>query len=652
MALRGNLRDFSLPDVFQLVTLSGKTGVLRIKRADGAEGSVWFRDGEVFFAQSDWHREPLGSGSSTRGKITPERARRRRSRSRGPRRRGGRRLGQILVDEGYISEKVLEAFVQEQIQDTIFDLLRWDEGEFDFETARGRARRGHRSVGLHREHRHGGLAPPRGVEPHQEEDPVDGHRLQDGDGAGRGHVRDLAQADRVEPAAQGRRHALGRRTRARVRAGPTSRSLASSTVCSRPACWRSPPTTRSSGCAPSAREMEAPPSRPTDARSCRRSARPPRPAAGRRSRSRGRRRASHMRRGAGVPVRPSRRADRRRHGRVRADDGRRARGRRSRRSPRPRSRAGASPRPEPEPSPSSIRRRPSRARAGRRPERGTRAGTGARAEPVRASPSLEAAAGRPPDRSRSPAEPSRSPSRSRSRSSPEPEPAEPSPPDRGTPSPSRSLRPRIEPALSRPGVARPRAAGGRRTSTPYSPRHAAARAKTTRCEPSPPSRTPCVAEVQHRVAARGAEPSVPKRLRPSRRGGAGHDGLAGDFAPICWRSASASCPLEAEGRSSARRRREPIEFVSRTEEAPSGGRRRPSPSDRSTDLTDLLSTSRRARQRRRCRDRGDPRPRAAPKTVLLADDRRAVVAGVISTDAFLADFDASRRVVLGGLATS
>ena len=50
MALRGNLKDFSLPDVFQLVTFSRKTGVLRIKRADGAEGSVWFRDGDVFFA--------------------------------------------------------------------------------------------------------------------------------------------------------------------------------------------------------------------------------------------------------------------------------------------------------------------------------------------------------------------------------------------------------------------------------------------------------------------------------------------------------------------------------------------------------------------------------------------------------------------------
>jgi hypothetical protein len=118
MALRGNLRDFSLPDVFQLVTLSGKTGVLRIKRT-GAEGSVWFRDGEVFFAQSDWHREPLGTRLVSAGKITPSALSKALEvqRAEPP---AGRRLGQIIVDEGYTSEKVLEAFVQEQIQDTIF----------------------------------------------------------------------------------------------------------------------------------------------------------------------------------------------------------------------------------------------------------------------------------------------------------------------------------------------------------------------------------------------------------------------------------------------------------------------------------------------------------------------------------------------------
>ena len=131
MALRGNLNDFSLPDVFQLVTFSRKTGVLRIKRADGAEGSVWFREGEVFFAQSNWHTAMLGERLVNAHSITPhalEKALEIRD-GEGP---DGRRLGAILVAEGFITQAVLEGFVQQQIQDTIFDLMRWEEGEFDF----------------------------------------------------------------------------------------------------------------------------------------------------------------------------------------------------------------------------------------------------------------------------------------------------------------------------------------------------------------------------------------------------------------------------------------------------------------------------------------------------------------------------------------
>ncbi|MFA5843374.1 MAG: DUF4388 domain-containing protein [Coriobacteriia bacterium] len=131
MALRGNLKDFSLPDVFQLVTFSRKNGVLRIRRAETA-GSVWFREGDIYFAQSNWQRAPLGERLVAASRITPQALARgldiRRAEP-----SDGRRLGQILVDEGYITEKVLETFVQEQIQDTIFDLMRWDEGDFDFE---------------------------------------------------------------------------------------------------------------------------------------------------------------------------------------------------------------------------------------------------------------------------------------------------------------------------------------------------------------------------------------------------------------------------------------------------------------------------------------------------------------------------------------
>ena len=132
MALRGNLKEISLPDIFQLVAFSGKTGVLRIHRADGAQGSVWFRNGGVFFAQSNWHTDLLGERLVRAQRITPmalDRALELRSEEG----QDGKRLGEILVEQGYITDSVLEAFVQEQMQDTIFDLMRWDEGDFEFE---------------------------------------------------------------------------------------------------------------------------------------------------------------------------------------------------------------------------------------------------------------------------------------------------------------------------------------------------------------------------------------------------------------------------------------------------------------------------------------------------------------------------------------
>jgi len=129
VALSGNLRDFSLPDVFQLVSFSRKTGTLAIDRGD-AKGFVYFRDGEVFFAISNWHREPMGRRLVASDKITDRQLTRALEiQSADPEHR---RLGQILVDEGFLAPKILETFVQEQIQDTIFDLFRWEEGDFDF----------------------------------------------------------------------------------------------------------------------------------------------------------------------------------------------------------------------------------------------------------------------------------------------------------------------------------------------------------------------------------------------------------------------------------------------------------------------------------------------------------------------------------------
>ena len=131
MSLSGNLHDFSIPDVFRLVSLSGKTGVLHLSR-EGAEGSVWFRDGQVFFAVSDRRKGLLGERLVSAGRVSAT-ALSRAVQIRDEEPEGGRRIGEILIDEGIITAAVLTAFVQEQIQDTVFDLFLWDEGTFEFE---------------------------------------------------------------------------------------------------------------------------------------------------------------------------------------------------------------------------------------------------------------------------------------------------------------------------------------------------------------------------------------------------------------------------------------------------------------------------------------------------------------------------------------
>ena len=49
MNLKGSLDAFGLPDVFALLSTTGKTGGLLLRRSTpaGLQGVVWFRDGRI-----------------------------------------------------------------------------------------------------------------------------------------------------------------------------------------------------------------------------------------------------------------------------------------------------------------------------------------------------------------------------------------------------------------------------------------------------------------------------------------------------------------------------------------------------------------------------------------------------------------------------
>ncbi len=130
MPLKGALRDFSLPDLFQLIHFGKKNGTLVIANGD-MMGYVCFRNGNVFFATHNWKRAPLGQRLIEAGMITQEQLDEALELQNTT--HGDQRIGNILVELGHLGRESLEVFVEEHIRDAVFNLLRWNEGDFDFD---------------------------------------------------------------------------------------------------------------------------------------------------------------------------------------------------------------------------------------------------------------------------------------------------------------------------------------------------------------------------------------------------------------------------------------------------------------------------------------------------------------------------------------
>jgi len=130
--LRGNLRDFSLPNIFQLVNMSAKTGALTIRRAD-VWGKIYFRRGSIYYAFTVPQQLPLGARLVKNGAVTAVQLREALEEQRREVARGeSARIGAILLTAGVIDRETLEHAVREQIQDTAFDFFGWPDGEFEF----------------------------------------------------------------------------------------------------------------------------------------------------------------------------------------------------------------------------------------------------------------------------------------------------------------------------------------------------------------------------------------------------------------------------------------------------------------------------------------------------------------------------------------
>src|SRR5205807_2514030 len=131
MAIEGPLRELGIHDVFQLLDLSRKTGVLRVtSELRHNAGTVYFDGGTIIFAAIRSNPHPLGALLLRTGKITE--ADLERGRDMQQRQGDKRRIGEILVGLGAITPRELERQVRFQIEEVVFELMSWREGYFSF----------------------------------------------------------------------------------------------------------------------------------------------------------------------------------------------------------------------------------------------------------------------------------------------------------------------------------------------------------------------------------------------------------------------------------------------------------------------------------------------------------------------------------------
>ena len=129
MALRGNLRDFTITQLLNLINLANKTGTLVI---DGAaeQAFVSFREGKLAYAKIGKDDGSLASVLYKANKINVNQYKAIVDRSG---QMTDKELGLLLINAGYVSRDDILLNLQAYFTDMVRRLFTWVEGVFRFE---------------------------------------------------------------------------------------------------------------------------------------------------------------------------------------------------------------------------------------------------------------------------------------------------------------------------------------------------------------------------------------------------------------------------------------------------------------------------------------------------------------------------------------
>lgn len=126
---RGNLSRTAFSEMLATIHRHGVPGVMEFTRGEETR-KLYFVDGDIIFATSSDRGMSLGDFLVSKGRITKAQHQ---VSSEELAREPGRRHGSILIQMGFLRKEELGVAVREQVQDILWTLFNWDQGEVVFE---------------------------------------------------------------------------------------------------------------------------------------------------------------------------------------------------------------------------------------------------------------------------------------------------------------------------------------------------------------------------------------------------------------------------------------------------------------------------------------------------------------------------------------
>jgi hypothetical protein len=126
LSFAGNLRTVALPDIFQLIFSSKKTGVLKVTNGNSIR-QIYFREGSLIHASSNDEQDLFGNMLLKKGRISKEELNRVLVSQ-----KEGRKIGALLVDKKLFTREEIFECLKMQIEEIVFGLFGWKESDFEF----------------------------------------------------------------------------------------------------------------------------------------------------------------------------------------------------------------------------------------------------------------------------------------------------------------------------------------------------------------------------------------------------------------------------------------------------------------------------------------------------------------------------------------